>query len=144
MSTTFATVVEVAEEEWRLVFAGMVREYFEACVLPPPLNLLELTANHFMRKKMEGRRSIFAAGDTRHGTWGQHYIWPVPPLRFNLPIAMQARRNAEKDKSSQRLKTLHGKLDRAGMQLEETLSRTVSKPRVDEEIKVAVATVEDF
>ena len=33
MSNTFSQVIAIAEEEWRLVFAGMVREYFDATVL---------------------------------------------------------------------------------------------------------------
>ena len=39
MANTFSVVIELAEEEWRLIFAGMVREYFDTNVLPCVLSL---------------------------------------------------------------------------------------------------------
>ena len=46
MSSTFAEVMDAATHEWRLVFARLVREYHDATVLPPPLNIFELIANY--------------------------------------------------------------------------------------------------
>ena len=110
MSNTFSQVIAIAEEEWRLVFAGMVREYFDATVLPPPFNLLELLANRCMSSQMEDRSQAFAAGK-RGGSWGQHYLWPVPALRFSLPAAMQMHRTGRKDVGQQGIKNLSRKLD---------------------------------
>ena len=45
MSNTFNSIYEQADENYRLQFAKMVREYFDANVLPPPLNILELCLN---------------------------------------------------------------------------------------------------
>ena len=52
MSNTFNSIYEQADENYRLQFAKMVREYFDANVLPPPLNILELCLNRCMRRKM--------------------------------------------------------------------------------------------
>jgi hypothetical protein len=40
-----------AAQRWNLVFAGMVREYYHATLLPPPLSVLEHGLNHLMRTK---------------------------------------------------------------------------------------------
>jgi hypothetical protein len=46
---TFAEVMQAATDEWRLVFARLVREYFDATVLPTPLNVLEIGVNWVMK-----------------------------------------------------------------------------------------------
>ena len=79
-------------------------------MLPPPFNLLELLANRCMSSQMEDRSQAFAAGK-RGGSWGQHYLWPVPALRFSLPAAMQLYRTGRKDVGQQGIKNLSRKLD---------------------------------
>ena len=111
MTNTLSTVIELAEEEWRLVFAGMVREYFDSTVLPPPFNVIELVANRCMRSKMAVRGTLYEEGKLR-STWGQHYLWPVPSLRFHLPMAMQAYKAASKDVGRQGTKSIIRKLDK--------------------------------
>ena len=102
MSNTFNSIYEQADENYRLQFAKMVREYFDANVLPPPLNILELCLNRCMRRKMAASRWNTEMGslkDTLSHSWGQHYLWPVPPIRYHLPLAMQSFKAAQKDHS---------------------------------------------
>jgi hypothetical protein len=111
MANTFSVVIEQAEEEWRLIFAGMVREYFDSNVLPPPLNLLELPVNQCMSSKMEAKRSMYHADGHKMPRWGQHYLFPVPSLRWHLPMAMASFLAAGKDQGSRGIKHIIGKLD---------------------------------
>lgn len=112
MSNTFSVVIEQAEEEWRLIFAGMVREYFDSNVLPPPLNLLEMPINMCMQSKMDAKRSLYHADGHRMPRWGQHYLFPVPSLRWHLPMAMASYLAASKDQGSRGIKHIIGKLDK--------------------------------
>eukprot|EP01043_Picozoa_sp_COSAG02_P019956 COSAG02_NODE_973_length_15536_cov_5.108635_5_plen_283_part_00 len=112
MSNTFSVVIEQAEEEWRLIFAGMVREYFDSNVLPPPLNLLEVPINRCMRAKMAKRRTLYHADGHKVPRWGQHYLFPVPSLRWHLPMAMASYLATSKDQGERGIKHIIGKLDK--------------------------------
>ena len=62
--------VSSSSEEWNLLFAGMVREYYFSTVLPSPLNLAEIAASCMGKSTAQTRRDGMTA------TWGQHYLWP--------------------------------------------------------------------
>jgi hypothetical protein len=89
MSHTFAEVNILATEEWRLVFARLVKEYFDATVLPVPLNIFELVANIVMQADADAVRLRFEGGQ-RTLSWGQHYIWPAPSLEADIREAKAA------------------------------------------------------
>ena len=69
MSHTFAEVTIFATEEWRLVFARLVKEYFDATVFPVPLNIFELVANRVMQADVDAIRLRFE-GKQRTLSWG--------------------------------------------------------------------------
>lgn len=123
MANTFSVVIELAEEEWRLIFAGMVREYFDSNVLPPPLNLLETVANRCKRHTMEARKSMHDNNGQDLPQWGQHYLFPVPPLRFHLPMAMSGYLAAQKDQGQRGIKHIIGKLDKTLKVQQDSLAR---------------------
>ena len=112
MSNTFSLVIEQAEEEWRLIFAGMVREYFDSNVLPPPLNLLEIPINACMRSRMKAKRSLYHADGHKMPRWGQHYLFPVPSLRWHLPMAMASFLATSKDPGDRGIRHIIGQLDK--------------------------------
>lgn len=85
MSDRFAKVTAAASAEWRVVFSGQVREYYDATILPLPLNVLEIVLNTWKRPKMLLGLYRFAGLDNADSpVWGRHYIWPKPTSRFDL------------------------------------------------------------
>jgi len=49
MTNTFKEVFIIADQEWRLVYAQKVKEFYESTVTPPPLNIIEDLLNTLMR-----------------------------------------------------------------------------------------------
>ena len=62
MSDTYNRVTGTATEVWRLEFARQVREYFDATVLPPPFNMVELAVNKCMIRRRDAARHRFESG----------------------------------------------------------------------------------
>ena len=98
-----------ATVEWRLVNAKIVKEHFEASVLPTPLNAIEhlLVRPRFFRpalpstylsvllaaqeavvewrKKRRPKAEEDTASGTRHPNalcWGRHYVFPASEMDF--------------------------------------------------------------
>eukprot|EP01045_Picozoa_sp_COSAG04_P000693 COSAG04_NODE_18_length_39571_cov_50.788128_23_plen_363_part_00 len=82
MSDTFGRVYATQEAEWRMKFAKMVREYWDATLTPTPVNLLEMAVNRCQKSKVEA--AMFSADRAQKVAWGRHYTWPKPPLHFEL------------------------------------------------------------
>ena len=49
MTNTFKEVFIIADQEWRLVYAQKVKEFYESTVTPPPFNTIEDLLNTLMR-----------------------------------------------------------------------------------------------
>jgi hypothetical protein len=102
MGNTYSQHQTLAQEEWRLVVTALTREYWDATVLPLPLNLFELLINDCVKacmkhrleaKKQAQKRRLDAAGgllataSSASGpelTWGNHYLWPKPSFVAGL------------------------------------------------------------
>ena len=74
MGNTYSQHQTLAQEEWRLVVTALTREYWDATVLPLPLNLFELLINDCVKacmkhrleaKKQAQKRRLDAAGGLR-------------------------------------------------------------------------------
>ena len=61
---------------------------------------------------MEARKSMYDNNGQDLPQWGQHYLFPVPPLRFHLPMAMSSYLAAQKDQGQRGIKHIIGKLDK--------------------------------
>jgi len=88
MSDTFGRVTADAEAQWRTKFAGQVREYWDASLLPPPFNFMEHLANKIAEKRQQAKENHYSAtlGNNRNALWGRHYVWPLPPAHFDLRL----------------------------------------------------------
>jgi len=88
MSDTFGRVTADAEAQWRTKFAGQVREYWDASLLPPPFNFVEHLANKIAEKRQQAKENHYSAtlGNVRNALWGRHYVWPLPPAHFDLRL----------------------------------------------------------
>lgn len=86
MSDTFGRVMSDAEAQWRTKFAGQVREFWDASILPTPFNFVEHLANAWKAENMEAKVNHYSAAtvNTRSTLWGRHYVWPLPPAHFDL------------------------------------------------------------
>ena len=86
MSDTFGRVMSDAEAQWRTKFAGQVREFWDASILPTPFNFVEHLANAWKADKMEAVVNHYSAAivNARSTLWGRHYVWPLPSAHFDL------------------------------------------------------------
>eukprot|EP01050_Picozoa_sp_SAG11_P008005 SAG11_NODE_685_length_7739_cov_3.487435_10_plen_107_part_00 len=65
--------------------AGIVRESFDATLLPAPLNVIELVTNYVMH----GLGSREYKDGFHQESWGQHYVWPRFSPRKGERLAQQ-------------------------------------------------------
>lgn len=88
MSETYGRVTADAEAQWRTKFAGQVREYWDATLLPAPFNLIEHLANSIMESRQQARENHYSShvANMRSLVWGQHYVWPLPDAHFRLRL----------------------------------------------------------
>lgn len=90
MSDTFGRVMADAEAQWRTKFAGQVREFWDASLLPTPFNFVEHIANTCAASRMEAKvnhySSALGSNAARSTLWGRHYVWPLPPAHFELRL----------------------------------------------------------
>ena len=90
MSETYSRHQKLAVEEWRLVVAGLTREYWSAAVLPLPLNVFENVINDLMKGCMKERLEARIEAQKERPdamselTWGKHYLWPKPAFVAGL------------------------------------------------------------
>jgi len=112
MTNTYQQVFASSNEEWRLEHGEKIKEYYEANVLPPPLNTIE----GIMNRLMEGRREKESTGaerkkrhslEERH-EWGRHDIFPVSSLAYDMHMATSRYRfqkQRRKEQKSQMMAT---------------------------------------
>lgn len=81
MTDTYSSIALQANATYQMQFAGLVREYYEACVFPVPLSIIERGVDAYI-------------GDAKAPTtpttgmhWGRHYTWPASQLQFQLDMA---------------------------------------------------------
>ena len=88
MSDTYGRVTADAEAQYNTKFAGQVREYWDATLLPPPFNLIEHFTNFFMESRQEAKENHYSnyIGNMRSSLWGRHYVWPLPDAHFDLSL----------------------------------------------------------
>lgn len=133
MSEKFSRVTGAATEEWRVVFAGLVREYWDATVLPLPLNVVEIMLNRGMRsvtnKRMNRYDPKLSSNQSQLVRWGRHYLWPVPKFRFDLKQATAGYHKAFKDGTKQQLKAIQEEIVSTKQSLSVQLGNLAAQPQ---------------
>jgi CRP-like cAMP-binding protein len=92
MTNTYQQVFKVSTQEWRLLYAKKVKEYYQSPVLPSPLTVLESFTNKIMADKLPSQQNTGAARRKRRSleeehNWGRHDIFPVSSLPYELHMA---------------------------------------------------------
>jgi hypothetical protein len=80
MADTYSTIALQANATYQMQFARLVNEYYHACVLPVPINIVERAVDAYM-----GDRDVNADVNGIH--WGRQYTWPSSQLQFRLDMA---------------------------------------------------------
>eukprot|EP01043_Picozoa_sp_COSAG02_P010313 COSAG02_NODE_360_length_23829_cov_107.112769_8_plen_1933_part_00 len=104
MTDTYSSIAKQANATYQMGFARLVNEYYEACVFPVPLSIIERAVDAYM-------------GDTEVSTmattgmhWGRHYTWPASQLQFRLDMAR--RKVQTKRETAKVLKKVKGKANK--------------------------------
>jgi hypothetical protein len=95
---TYSKIQVNAEAEYQMKFARLVKEYYEAPVLPVPLSVVERGINWVMGE------IPLDSGDL---SWGKHYTWPASTLPFQLELAMRkvaVKKEQEKERKQDKSK----------------------------------------
>ena len=131
MSERFSTTKKDAQAVWRVQFAGLVHEYFDANVMPLPLNVIEILVDRWYQTTTDeashGWRGFNE--NSQESVWGRHYVWPLPTVRFDMHVARtQQEPKNNKPTDRQNIKSIQKQIHHATMS-ERDLAREMRATR---------------